>query len=544
MDVREQRGLALVASKRQHIKHVAGARWLVPSQTDTGGYVVDADAGTCSCPDHEERGSKCKHIYAVLHIRQEVTLPDGATVTATTTVTAEARITYPQDWPAYNRAQAEEGHRVQLLLRALCDGIVQPPRPARGRRPALLADVVYAAALKVYGGMSGRRSTSDIRECADKGLVAKAPAYNTLFKYAERPELAPLLKALVHESAAPLRAVETTFAIDATGFAASTYARWFDEKYGQEKRCQRWIKLHAQVGTVTNVIASVAATESTVGDSVMQPLLASSVARGFQVREVSADKAYLSNDNLTAIETAGAVPYVPFKANSRGTGKSDAWRRLWHMFGARNDEFLAHYHQRSNVESTFSMVKRKFGASVRVKTFPAQVNEVFSSASATTSASSCTRSTSWVSSLRSGRAWRPCSHAASRSIPGRASERPRAPAHAAREDGAPLADRRTSPADRQQLARPDHVRARGGERDDRVPRGEADERVDLRRAQRDSATAGRLQALRHAERRVSRPRPASPLLGFLHVAQERHQRRCSRGHRSPGGSHTAVHAEV
>ena len=95
-----------------------------------------------------------------------------------------------------------------------------------------------------------------------------------------------------------------------------------------EKKCQRWIKLHAQVGTITNVIASAEATESTVGDSVMlAPLLASSVARGFNVRELSADKAYLSNENLTAVEAVGAVPYVPFKSNSRATGKSDAWRR-------------------------------------------------------------------------------------------------------------------------------------------------------------------------------------------------------------------------
>lgn len=350
---------------------------MVPSQTDGGGYVVDADANTCSCPDHEERGVTCKHIHAVIFLRQEVTLPDGATVTTTATVTASARVTYKQAWPAYNRAQCEEKYRVQLLLRALCDGIEQPPHPGRGRKPALLADVVYAAAMKVYGAMSGRRSTTDIRECADKGLVAKAPAYNTLFKYAERAELGPLLKALVHESAAPLRAIETAFAIDSTGFATATYARWHDEKYGGEKKCQRWIKLHAQVGTVTNVIASVEATESTVGDSVMfTPLLASSVARGFNVREMSADKAYLSNDNLTAVEAAGGVPYIPLKANSRPTGKSAAWRRLYHTFEARNDEFLACYHKRSNVESTFSMVKRQFGSSVRAKTFPAQVNEV------------------------------------------------------------------------------------------------------------------------------------------------------------------------
>lgn len=198
-----------------------------------------------------------------------------------------------------------------------------------------------------------------------------------MFQYLERDDMAPLLKALVHEAAPPLKAIETTFATDSTGFATNTYACWFDEKYRGEKKCQQWIKLHAQVGTVTNVIASVEATESTVGDSTMLvPLLASSVARGFNVKKLSADKAYLSNDNLTAVEAVGAAPYVPFKANGRGTGMSAAWRCLWHTFEARNDEFLAHHHKRSNVETTFFMAKRKFDASVRAKTFAAQVNEV------------------------------------------------------------------------------------------------------------------------------------------------------------------------
>ena len=38
--------------------------------------------------------------------------------------------------------------------------------------------------------------------------------------------------------------------------------------------------------------------------------------------------------------------------------------------------FLVHYHKRSNVETAFSMIKMKFGASVRAKTPVAQVNEV------------------------------------------------------------------------------------------------------------------------------------------------------------------------
>lgn len=70
------------------------------------------------------------------------------------------------------------------------------------------------------------------------------------------------------------------------------------------------------------------------------------------------------------------MPYIPFKSNNKGTGRTDAWRRLWHMFEAQNDQFLAHYHKRSNVESVFSAIKRKLGPSVRAKLLPAQVNEV------------------------------------------------------------------------------------------------------------------------------------------------------------------------
>ena len=37
---------------------------------------------------------------------------------------------------------------------------------------------------------------------------------------------------------------------------------------------------------------------------------------------------------------------------------------------------MSHYHKRSNVESTFSMMKRKFGDAVRSKSDVAMVNEV------------------------------------------------------------------------------------------------------------------------------------------------------------------------
>ena len=372
MDTREQRGQQLAAMAK--VKHVDGALWMVPSQTGSGGgYLVNTTAATCSCPDYELRRTKCKHQWAVEFSRTVETAADGSrVVTETMTVTKK---TYTQDWHNYNAAQCAEKETVQALLRGLCDGIVTPPHPGRGPKPLPLADTVYGMVMKVYTTMSGRRATTDIKASADAGHMSRAPHYNSLFKYFERPELEALLTTLIEESAAPLACIESRFAVDSTGFGTAVYRRWYDQKYGREMKEHTWLKAHAMVGVTTNVVTSVRVTGSDANDCPELPALVDATGKRFSISEVSGDKAYLSHKNLAAVEAAGAVPYVPFKSNSRGDG-SAAWRRMWGLFMYRQEEFLAHYHQRSNVESTFSAIKRKFGGSVRSKHFTAQVNEV------------------------------------------------------------------------------------------------------------------------------------------------------------------------
>ena len=48
---------------------------------------------------------------------------------------------------------------------------------------------------------------------------------------------------------------------------------------------------------------------------------------------------------------------------------------MFHYFMVSRQDFWQHYHKRSNVESTFSMMKRKFGHSLRGKKDVAMVNE-------------------------------------------------------------------------------------------------------------------------------------------------------------------------
>lgn len=369
IDPRQQRGLVIAQSKR--IKNISGAKWLVPSQSSNGGYVVDVEASTCSCPDHETRAVRCKHLWAISYVRRQVTNQDGSQVTETT-----MRVTYAQNWPKYNRYQVEEKDRVRLLLRALCEGIKNPTKRGRGRPRKPLADVIFAAGMKTFVGFSGRRASTDIRDCLGMDLIDEAPAYNTVFEYLERPELTPLLELLVRESASPIAEIDhdRAIGIDATGFSTQVYRRWFDHKYGKEMKEATWVKLHIAIGTRSKIITAAKVTDGTLHDSPQLPGLVEATAERFKFSDVVADKGYVGIKNLEAIAKVGAEAYIPFKTNNQGEGP-ELWKKAFHLFAFHREEFLKHYHQRSNVEGVFSAMKRKFGPALRSKTHDAQVNE-------------------------------------------------------------------------------------------------------------------------------------------------------------------------
>lgn len=238
-----------------------------------------------------------------------------------------------------------------------------------------LSDAVFCAIFKVYSTVSGRRATGDLQECEALGYVSKAPHYNSVFNYLEDPALTPILKMLVEESASPLKSIESEFAVDSSGFSTSTYERWFDTKYGKIKTSRYWVKAHLMIGVKTHIVTSVEMTGPEANDYPYLPSLLETTAKRFNVVELSADKGYLGKSNLEVIVKAGATPYIPFKANTTGEGP-ELWRRLWHFYEFNRREFLEKYHKRSNVETTFSMIKAKFGAAVRSKTPTAQMNEV------------------------------------------------------------------------------------------------------------------------------------------------------------------------
>jgi transposase len=103
--------------------------------------------------------------------------------------------------------------------------------------------------------------------------------------------------------------------------------------------------------------------------------LVNATAQNFTMRQVSADKAYSGSNNLKTVVDNHAMPYIPFKSNSTGKGGSELFKKMFHFYAYNQERFLQNYHKRSNVESTFHMIKSKFGNTLRSKTRTAQVNE-------------------------------------------------------------------------------------------------------------------------------------------------------------------------
>jgi len=375
---RQERGLMIAAKVKLTQK---GDVWRVPSQSGYKPYYeVDPESQRCTCPDFEKREAKCKHIYAVEYTLEResstTTTIDGDTTTTTTTETVKVtkRVTYKQDWPAYNEAQTQEKALFQKLLHDLCSNIMEPQQ-RRGRPRLSYRDMIFAAAFKVYSTMSSRRFITDLNEAQEKGYIEKTPHFNSIFNYLELECLTPILHQLITVSGLPLKALETSFAVDSSGFSTTEYVRWYNAKYGKEVDNHDWIKVHLMTGVKTHVVTSVEITGRHDHDEPMLPPLVEETAANFNVKEVSADKAYSSTDCHDAIAKVGATPYIAFKSNATGA-VGGLFQKMFHFYQYKRDEFLTHYHQRSNVESTFSMVKGKFGGSIRSKGKVAQTNEV------------------------------------------------------------------------------------------------------------------------------------------------------------------------
>lgn len=260
------------------------------------------------------------------------------------------------------------------VLAELCSHIPEAERKV-GRPRAAMPEMVFSCVSKVYEQLSSRRATSDLEIARGKGYLSHTPHFNTVLKYFNDPLLTPILTDLIQLSALPLRDLEDSFAVDASGLSTAFYSRWFDYRFA--KRGQHgWLKIHLICGVKSNIVTHIIVTDGHSNDSPHFPELVRKTAEHFRVREVYADKGYASRQNVGLVADLGGEAFIPPKKGTTAKMYHEtAWRKLYHFFQLHREEFYAHYHKRSNVESTFSMLKRKFQGRLMLKNEVAQTNE-------------------------------------------------------------------------------------------------------------------------------------------------------------------------
>jgi transposase len=347
--------------------------WIVPLHGGRRTCLVTLSNGrpACTCLDFGVHRTKCRHIVAV-----EEFLKEG--IENESSVHKTERKTYSQNWPAYNQSQQNEKQLFMRLLSDMCKDI-EEPYYTFGRPHTPLGNMIFCCALKIYSLYSLRRFMTDIRMAQEMGFLSNLPCFTSIGKFFQNRSITNVLMELITKSSLPLKSVETNFAIDSSGISTMRFSPYYDFKYGKTVKYRNWIKVNIACGVKTNIVTAVKLSGENNGDITFFKGLVKNTAKNFDINEISADKAYSSRDNLNLIESLGGTAYIPFRKNTTGKTKgsgSKLWNKMFFYFLYKHDEFNQHYHKRSNVESTFHMVKTKFGDSVRSKEWTSQVNEV------------------------------------------------------------------------------------------------------------------------------------------------------------------------
>ena len=375
MSYRQERGRKI--ARAGHIVR-DGEVFAVPSDSKPDQYyfvnTTSPKRPLCTCADFVKTRTICAHIWAVREILESTeateTLPPMRPISQSV----------KRNWAKYNEAEVKAPELTFDLLVALSRGLPELPRQTGRQRisPALMFVLTGA---RVYAEETNRSSIAMAKRLVGhEEWEATHFHYNAFSNYLMRSDTTDHLQWAIYQTAAVFKDIEDTFIVDSTGIGTTSRARYRESRYGPTEyrsKFAEWRKLHAIMGRRHKVFVGAVVSSDRgegSGDSPnLRVLLQQTVAQGFTVRNVLADKAYIGKENIAAITALNADPVIPFKTSARPS--HPLMKQLYLRFTTAFDEFQDKYRERPLVECGFSMLKRKFSEAVRARDYTAQTNE-------------------------------------------------------------------------------------------------------------------------------------------------------------------------
>ena len=274
-----------------------------------------------------------------------------------------------RDWSEYDSAVLAEAYMLVGLLTKIISEERPPPKAFGLRKPKYtFYDRASCYFLKVELRLSYRDVEAMLKAlsglCSDFG-ISMVPDHNTIWRTADLMDEDYMKRINLRVVEAKARNV----GFDATGLSNNEFLRWLDEK-GDEKRKGQWEKLHTCSDTDELFILNWIVTDSNVPDITQLGALATPVAETYGILRGVGDKGYCSRENNQIIADLGGDPYIDFKDNCciARAKRCPEWKRKFYMWKERPEEFYANYHQRSKVETPYSIVKGHYSGKLFSRT--------------------------------------------------------------------------------------------------------------------------------------------------------------------------------
>lgn len=153
--------------------------------------------------------------------------------------------------------------------------------------------------------------------------------------------------------------------LDASGVRTDKGSTWFCLRIKKEISKKNCDKLHIAVCADLLLILNWRITAWKKSDCPFFKILLKPFKR---LGIVFADMGYLSRENFQLCMDKKGCLFIPFKKNSIGASRgSSAWKFAFSLWSKCKWIYENIYHQRSKVESVFSVIKKRFGDKVNCK---------------------------------------------------------------------------------------------------------------------------------------------------------------------------------
>lgn len=189
--------------------------------------------------------------------------------------------------------------------------------------------------------------------------LTRVPDHSTLVKFHKRIDFKDLDSLLCKK---PVR----TSAIDGSGFETTHMSYHYANAWNRQdkRKYRRYLKISIAIDTDSQYILSQKIRLGPRNDN----LDFENVMKKIKCRYVVADKGYDSRKNRHfVLRDMNAYPHIPYRKTSGYTYEK----------GKRKVKFNEKiYHQRSKVETVFSVIKRKYGSQILSRSFKTQKKEL------------------------------------------------------------------------------------------------------------------------------------------------------------------------